>query len=225
MTIIGNDSLTDLQDLASGKWDQVLNQVFQMWASAGYAAFYLRPGYEMNVSLVTSGNTAQFVLAFQHIATLARAFKGASIQIVWNPNEGGSNSIPVDDYYPGDSFVDVIGLDIYGMPNNPDTIVSNASTGPGDFTLTAAINFAKAHKKPFSLPEAGGGADASFPALLASLIGNAGVYVAFVDFWDIDGGGALEWDQDGALSAAWQGAFATISSASAATIIAGGACQ
>ena len=49
-----------------------------------------------------------------------RSVPGAHFFFDWNVNAGYRN-IPLASYYPGDSVVDVIGIDIYdsGMPGHP----------------------------------------------------------------------------------------------------------
>ena len=54
------------------------------------------------------------------IVKVMRSVSGAHFLFDWNVNAGYRN-IPLASYYPGDSVVDVIGIDIYdsGMPGNP----------------------------------------------------------------------------------------------------------
>ena len=137
---------------------------------------------------VTAANAADYAAAFAHIATLAHNFTGAKITVVWNPNvevsPGGWSGVTPDKYYPGDAYVDVIGLDTYGNPlSGSDATPLDTSTNY--LTLTAAIDFAKAHNKPFALPEAGG-LDAAFANNLSSVVAASGVVVDYVGWWDYD---------------------------------------
>ncbi|OYV35915.1 MAG: hypothetical protein B7Z80_17065, partial [Rhodospirillales bacterium 20-64-7] len=216
----GENADQSFKNIASGSEDAVFNGIFQAWADAGYSHFMIRPGYEMNGSwmpwAVTSGNAADFVSAFQHIASLAHSFSGASIQVVWNPNIGPI-PVPVAQLYPGNSAVDVIGLDTYGAPVDTGASPGNTSTDPSTLTLLDTLSLAKANGKPFALPETGG-TDASFPTQLASTIAQAGVPVAFMNIWDInDQSGNLSWsnpsDGTAATASAWKQAFQTIANA------------
>ena len=220
MAGLGQDSNTAFRAIASGAWDSTINGIFKAWSSAGYTNLYLRPGWEMNGDWyswgVTNSNATNFVAAFQHIADLAHNFSGAQIKVVWNPNVGDPSNmgVPVTSYYPGDKYVDIVALDIYGSPIDTNTVPGNASHGSSDFTLGAAVAFAKAHNKPFALGETGG-TDASFPTNLAKVVAAAGVTVDFVGLWHMsDGFGNLTWSQNATTAAAWRNAFSTISSAS-----------
>ena len=68
-------------------------------------------------------------------------------------------NIPLADYYPGDAFVDIIGIDTYdALPGNP----TYASPGARWTALYAqpsglgqVMTFAQAHGKPLRVPEWG----------------------------------------------------------------------
>lgn len=211
MTLQGNNADADFRAIASGAWDSALTGVLQTWSSAGYSTIYLRPGWEMNGNWMdwslTSANAADFVAAFQHIAALAHSFTGATVKVVWSPNEGAYSSVPISSYYPGDQAVDIIGIDTYGAPIDSDSTPSATSTGPNDYTLQTALNMAQAHGKPFALAETGG-TDATFPANLASVVAASGVPLDYVALWDANAsGGNLIWSNNQADSAAWQAAY------------------
>jgi hypothetical protein len=216
----GENADQSFQNIISGSEDSIFNGIFQAWANDGYKQLSIRPGYEMNGSTVpwavTAANASDYVAAFQHIASLAHAFSGASIQVVWNPGVG-STPVPIADLYPGNAAADVIGLDTYGEPVNYDGSPGDTSTSSSDVTLTDVLAMAKANGKPFALPETGG-VDPSFPSALASTIAQSGVQVAFMNIWDVnDGSSDQTWSNDAATAAAWKQAFATISGNSGST--------
>ncbi|MGE3623295.1 MAG: glycosyl hydrolase [Bdellovibrionales bacterium] len=219
MASYNGNAVSDFRAIAAGSWDQTYNGIFQAWADAGYHAFYIRPGWEMNGNWydwgVTQSNAADFAAAFRRIAQLAKAFTGADITVVWNPNVGQS-ATAIQNFYPGDAYVDIIGIDIYGMPLQPDSVINDTASGPSDFTFKAAIAFAKAHNKPFAIPETSS-MNAVFPINLANVIANEGVVVDFVGIWDQnDEFGNFKWDQNASTSAAWRDAYNAIAQASAA---------
>ena len=217
----GENADTSFKNIISGGEDSIFNGIFQTWANAGFKDFYIRPGWEMNGNWfpwsVTSSNAADFVAAFQHIANLAHAFSGATIQVVWNPNVGAS-AVPPAQIYPGNQYVDVVGLDTYGPPYDSGNPPGNTSTDPNTFTLLDALAVAKANVKPFAIPETGG-FDPAYISALANTISQSTVPVSFVSIWDTDdGNGNYSWsnpsDNQAAAAAAWKAAFAEIAAPS-----------
>lgn len=220
MAITGNNADSDFKAIASGAWDVGLTGVFTDWARAGYKNFYIRPGWEMNGTWMpwslTAANVTDFVVAFQHIANLAHSFSGAQITVVWNPNVGGATGaavLPTASYYPGDSYADVVGIDIYGPIWGSDASPNDASGSDTKYTLREAMAFALAHGKPFAIPETGAN-DAIFPANLSAEVSAAGVTPDFIGLWDSNDGGAMAWSQNTTNAAAWKSAYGTISGGS-----------
>ena len=211
-----NDADTYFQQIISGQWDKTLISVFQAWANAGYKTLYIRPGWEMNGSWypwsVTSGNVADYVAAFQHIYTLAKGFTAAKITVVWNPSAILTKSgLAYTSFYPGNNYVDVIGVDIYGVPLAADSAPSAVSTGPTYLTLQTAMAFAKQSGKPFSMPEAGG-TNANFPINLAKVISaTTGVNFDYIGIWDASN---MDWTVTAGAPAAWQNVLTTMKTAS-----------
>ncbi len=110
------------QAFASGQYDSVLTGIVQAWAAQGYTNLVFRPGWEMNMTGPTyAGATAQsqadWVKAFQHIYTVlhqAAAAAGVTANVVWNPGIiNYSNANAINSLYPGNSYVDTIGADVY----------------------------------------------------------------------------------------------------------------
>jgi hypothetical protein len=107
---------------ASGQYDAQIQSIVLGWVNNGFKTFFFRPGWEMNITGPTYvGSDAQsqcdWVLAFQHIYTVikqtARTAK-ADVLVIWNPNETNySSANAINNLYPGDSYVDIIGLDMY----------------------------------------------------------------------------------------------------------------
>jgi hypothetical protein len=202
----GENADADFQAIANGSQDGMINGVLQAYADQGYKSFVLRPGFEMNGGwfswTVTDSNAADFVAAFQRIATLAHNFQGASVSVDFNPNFG--TSIALQNYYPGNAYVDSIGMDIYGSPWNNDTIPTGTNGSPTYLTLDYLMQFAKDNGKPFALPETGAGTtDTLFPQQLLQAIQTANMPIAFVGFWDTNDINNAQWTDDPAATAAW----------------------
>jgi beta-mannanase len=88
--------------------------------------------------------------------------------------------IPLADWYPGNNFVDIIGVDAYdsGVPDGANrwSTIYNQPDG-----IKAVLRFAAAHGKPVSIPEwglsppgasGGGGEDPSYIQGIASVVKN-----------------------------------------------------
>ena len=133
------------QSFASGQYDSVLAGIVQVWAQNGFHQLIFRPGWEMNIE----GNTyagadaqsrADWVNAFRHIYTVmhqAGATYGAGVQIVWNPNATNYDTNDTRGLYPGDAFVDIIGVDGYAdmYPYTDSGTYHDWHTGQQDSTL------------------------------------------------------------------------------------------
>ena len=138
------------QAFASGQYDNVLQQMVQTWASDGFTTQYWRPGVEMNLpgspSFAGTDNQteADWVSAFQHISTVlhqAAQIDGVTLNVVWNPNTTNYDTTDtLQKLYPGNSYVDIIGADIYGnvYPYNP-LYDWHANNGTIDSSLSAFV--------------------------------------------------------------------------------------
>jgi len=116
-------SQQQLQDFAAGRNDAAVTGVVQSWVSHGFRTLIVRVGWEMNITGSSyAGDDAQsqanWVAAFKHIYTVlheAAKAAGASMQVVWNPSATNySNASATGSLYPGDAYVDIVGVDIYG---------------------------------------------------------------------------------------------------------------
>ena len=129
---------------ASGQYDDVLRQMVANWKQEGFNTQYWRPGYEMNSGSQAwyaggdSQTAANYVAAFQHIADVlheAGQADGANVQVVWSPNVQNWNAVDVNQLYPGDNYVDVIGPDGYDMMWPPSLYDWGKNDGTYDSTL------------------------------------------------------------------------------------------
>ncbi|GHC13417.1 glycosyl hydrolase [Cerasicoccus arenae] len=137
----------------------------------------IRLGWEFNGGWYTwradsASKAANFVAYWQEIVTAMRSVPGAAdLKFCWN----GINvwmSYPLEDAWPGDDYVDYVGVDLYDQswasntypyPDGatPEQILArqqNAWTSYSstyDYGLAWWRNFAAAHNKPLSIPEWG----------------------------------------------------------------------
>jgi hypothetical protein len=104
--------------IAAGAFDTYI------WRAAREAAsfehpFFLRLAQEMNGDWspwgIQPGNSpADYVAMWRHVVSIFRAAGATNVRWVWSPNVSGFAGVePFQAYYPGDAWVDDIGLDGY----------------------------------------------------------------------------------------------------------------
>ncbi len=106
---------------ATGAYDGYFRTLARNLVASGMGDSVLRLGWEFNQSKFpwyAAGQAASFVAYWRQIVTTMRSVPGAHFTYVWNPSRGDNG--PKDramgnlaDYYPGDQYVDVIGMDVY----------------------------------------------------------------------------------------------------------------
>jgi beta-mannanase len=186
--------------ILSGRFDTYIDS----WAS-GLAAYgkpvLLRFAHEMHDNAMypwavgINGNTADdYVRAWKHVRALFARYDTSNVRWVWNPHTMGDARASVyssiySALYPGDEYVDVVGLDIY-------------NTGPGlDWGAPSWRTFsqvlsepyravASLTDKPLILPEVGctevGGDKADWLASAFSMELSQFPRVAAVVWFDVD---------------------------------------
>jgi hypothetical protein len=164
-----------------------------------------------------------FVPAFQNIVTSMRSVS-PNFKFIWNPIDSSNASCPganLENFYPGDNYVDVVSLDTYdgiggsvsdstrwtdllnGVNAGGYTAVAPASINGQSFTgygMNWLAAYGKAHNKQIGLPEwglfssgnsGGGGDDAYFMTQMAKWIDTYATGPAI--FWNF-GQGTLPLD-------------------------------
>jgi mannan endo-1,4-beta-mannosidase len=174
----GNSTPTDIDvRIESGSYDSYLQTWFtrlkqflagpdSIYGTADDRRVYIRLAHEMNGnwypwSATTggsagnpgSGNTvADYIGMWQHVhnALGTLGVDSLHVQWIWCPNATDSTySHPLEDYYPGDAYVDWVGVDGYNFGGNRWITAANRFTTP----------FSRLHNlapiKPLSVPETG----------------------------------------------------------------------
>lgn len=149
---------------AAGDYDSYFGILARNLVSQGFGRAYLRLGWEFNGNwfpwaVSTTTSAADFVDYWRHIVTVMRSAPGADFKFVWNPNGGGSYGSaysPVQTY-PGNSYVDFIGTDVYDncgcSPRTPQKAWSiQLSQGWG---LDWLVSFGAREGKPIVVAEWG----------------------------------------------------------------------
>ena len=207
-------NVADYDQVASGGADGYFKTLAKNLIANGFGNSYIRLGWEFNGTVMGwsicnqegSGLTSwakDFIPAFQNIVTSMRSVSGADFKFVWNPLVSSNAScagVHLEDFYPGDKYVDVVGLDVYdglGQATNTDSarwtdLLNGVNAGQWTsvapsvsgqkfkgYGLNWVAAFAKLHNKPISIPEwglnepktnGGGGDDGYFVSHMASWI-------------------------------------------------------
>jgi hypothetical protein len=101
---------------AAGDFNPRFVTVAQNMVSAGYGSSIIRLGWEFNGTWfpwAAAGCASGFVGAFQQVVDAMRSVPGQHFTFEWNPTRGDSGIGNLSNYYPGNAYVDYIGLDVY----------------------------------------------------------------------------------------------------------------
>jgi beta-mannanase len=159
----GVDPLTWRALGAAGAYDDHIRTLATNLVTYGMGDTIIRLAHEGNGdwSYDYVGPTAQdhadWRTYWAHFASVMRSVPGASFEFDWNVN-AASPAVAFDDYYPGDSAVDVIGIDQYDWASAwVGTAQPARWTYQRDIALgiNAVVDYAAAHGKPLSIPEWG----------------------------------------------------------------------
>jgi hypothetical protein len=164
------------QACASGSYNQYATALAQNLVSYGAGKIVIRLGTEANGNWeadyvgTSSEEMGDWAKCFDNEVSAMRAVSGANFLFVWNPNSCTEN-LPLADWYPGNSYVDIIGVDAYdtdcqtlqtvGQEGWAAYSTDSAASGASDPNFPSLANleaFAVAKGKPLSFPEWGLGA-------------------------------------------------------------------
>jgi hypothetical protein len=162
-----------LQQCSSGGFNEHWAALGNHLVSHNLARTIVRPGWEMNgdwFDWSADGHEADYIGCFRQIVTTMRAVPGQNFTFNWNP-AGTANGSVADGSYPGNGYVDQIGVDVYDWVYRPGVYDNKASQTParrqaafrtawqlklaGDHGLNYWASFAAAHGKPLTIPEWG----------------------------------------------------------------------
>jgi hypothetical protein len=191
------------QPCASGAYNQYAATLAKNLVSYGAQFVIIRLGVEANGSWeadyvgTTPTEMSDWAKCYDNEVAAMRAVPGQRFYFVWNPNICTAN-IPLNMWYPGNAYVNIIGADAYDKDcgtlksvgqegwNSYSTNSSNGNAGNPVFPSLANIEaFAVAQGKPMSFPEWGlinGNDDADYVTGLAQMF-NSGNF-AFQSYFD-----------------------------------------
>lgn len=143
----------NLRDTAAGRWDSDFRAIAQYVKAAGYGDAVIRLGHEADdawPSWSARNNVNEYIAAFRHVHDVLES-ESSGFRFDWATTRAGFSTwgLPA---YPGDAYVDVIGLDIYWR----DAAIPDRDwTTRYEPVLREHLAFAKSRNKPVSFPEWG----------------------------------------------------------------------
>jgi len=189
------DTGASLRKGATGEYDKYFASVGAYLVAHGQADSIIRLGWEFNGFWFTWSSVACppcFVRYWRDIVRTMRAVPGEHFRFEWTPVAGIETS-PPEDAYPGNAWVDIVGIDVYDeVYHVKDDLArwNDLLTEPSGLNWAEA--FASAHHKPLAFPEwglgfppAGGGDNAYFITQMARFIATHHVVSAI--FWNYGG--------------------------------------
>jgi hypothetical protein len=202
-----------LASCAAGEFDTHWAQLGHNLVSHHLENAIVRPGWEFNADWyvwAAHGRTAEYIGCFRHLVSAMRSADGQRFQFLWNPALG-AHEFAAEQAYPGDQYVDFVGVDVYDtswvagtypIPADAGVGERNAIqqkvwnqllTGPHGLAYWSA--WAATRGKRLSIPEwglssradgHGGGDDVTFVQGMLDFIRDPRNDVAFAMYFDAD---------------------------------------
>ena len=144
-----------MAECAAGDYNEKWTTFGHTLTDAGLGSSIIRLGWEMNGDWYRwGGDAAAYRDCFRQVVTTVRAV-APNLKFDWNVNRGGSTGIPDTSElqnvaYPGDEYVDIIGVDSYDSWVDWNWALNDPEQG-----LNAWLAFARQHGKKLSFPEWG----------------------------------------------------------------------
>ncbi len=142
-----NQIQNELMAVANGDFDAHYRKIARDMINAGFANAIIRLGHEGDFigypHSFQGGNHAEYIAAFRHVHNVLLSVSGADFLFDYNSNGRFLDYGALG--YPGDAYVDIIGLDFY----------DKAPWHHQETKLQAHLDFAISHGKPVSYPEFG----------------------------------------------------------------------
>lgn len=166
LPMLPEGSSYSLSACAAGDYDVHWHDLASNLVHAGLADTIVRPGWEFNGDWYhwsARGHTDAYVGCFRHVVDTMRGEAGQRFAFDWNPAVG-RDAFPADRAYPGDGYVDYVGVDAYdvswahyakGHHDKSARAKAWHDALRGDHGLTFWSTFAARHGKPLAITEWG----------------------------------------------------------------------
>jgi hypothetical protein len=120
----GTQSAFSLSTIIDGTYDSYIRQWATDARNWGHP-FFLRFDDEMNghwypwSEQINGNQPGQFVAMWRHVHDIFTEIGATNVTWVWCPNSEFEGSLPLEGLYPGDNYVDWVGVDAYNWGTNP----------------------------------------------------------------------------------------------------------
>ncbi len=180
---------TSLEQVATGSYNGHFLQAAQALAQSkpsSDGSIYVRVGWEFNGSWMpwaAQGHETAFIQSFQN---LVNTFRSVSTQFkfVWDVNAGG-NYDPTK-AYPGDKYVDVVGMDVYYTTqwDSADPHAAFLNKVNQSYGLQWQQDFATAHGKATAISEWGIATNHSGPYIQDMVKWMSDHHMTYESYWN-----------------------------------------
>ncbi len=211
-----------IANVIAGNYDAHYTNFGNNLVSWGAQNSVIRIAPEMNGNWEISGlpsdsaHWTDWASAWAHVVTVLRACSGSNFIFDWCVNANYQNflfgTVGAGGFYPGDAYVDIIGIDCYDASGAGGIISTPNSTRFAELIaqadgVTALLAFAATRSKPVSFPEWGccdiatggtnaGGDDAAYITGMGGVI--ASNPIAYHAYFDVNDDGVLPLTQTAA---------------------------
>jgi hypothetical protein len=117
------DTDASLGQCARGDYDKHWSALGRALVAHDLANTHVRPGWEFNgdwYPWAASGQEHDFVGCFRRIVKVMRAVPEQHFQFIWNVALGPV-TFPAEWAFPGETYVDIVGVNVYDVSSGPDT--------------------------------------------------------------------------------------------------------
>jgi mannan endo-1,4-beta-mannosidase len=194
-----------LRSIAAGQFDGYLRTQAAALAAAG-GPVAVRFAHEMNGAWYpwgagTNGNTAaDYVAAYRHVHDVVTAAGATNVIWVWSPNLVGTRTTPdLGPHYPGDDYVDWVGLSAY--------LDETTQVHTGQFSTTLGQLDRVAPSKPIYVAETAVLPGPTRPAMIREMMARYLAAPRLIGFTWFDFASRFDWriENDPAAAAALAG--------------------
>jgi hypothetical protein len=209
----GSPGVASLAGCGSGQNDATWRALAANLVAQRLTDTIVRPGWEFNgdwYAWSANGQQNAYTACFRRLVHVMRSVPGQHFRFLWNPAIGAL-SFPAEQAWPGRSYVDIIGVDLYDMSWQPQTypVPTDATAAQraaraeavwqeleaGDHGLAFWVRFAARHGVDLALPEwglvsgvdgHGGDDDPAFVRHVIDFVRQPANRVHFALYFDVD---------------------------------------